>query len=136
MIKIARFPFSPEFDRPIQRKCRSRRFQPYSISQEMITPTTWSARVDLASLPTQKEDLKITKDESKRELQISGSSKTSEIIEGVKIESTHNWKRTLSVPKTVDVKSLSSKFDGKNLLFTADRKSGTNVPISFVHKDE
>ena len=66
MIKIAGFPFSPEFDRPIQRKSRDRRYQPYSISQEMITPTTWSARVDLASFPTQKEDLKITKDESKR----------------------------------------------------------------------
>ena len=136
MIKIAGFPFSPEFDRPTQRKSRSRRFQPYSTSQEMITPTTWSATVDLTSLPTQKEDLKITKDESKRELQISGLSKTSEIVEGVKIESAHNWKRTLSVPKTVDFESLSSKFDGKNLLFTADRKLGTNVPISFVHNDE
>ncbi|CAG5107319.1 Oidioi.mRNA.OKI2018_I69.chr1.g3261.t1.cds [Oikopleura dioica] len=136
MIKIAGFPFSPEFDRPIQRKSRDRRYQPYSISQEMITLTTWSARIDLASLPTQKEDLKITKDESKRELQISGSSKTSEIIEGVKIESAHNWKRTLSVPKTVDFESLSSKFNGKNLLFTADRKYGTNVPVSFVNKTE
>merc|ERR1711976_85262 len=125
MIKITGFPFSPEFDRPIQRKSRDRRYQPYSTSQEMITPTTWSARIDLASLPTQKEDLKI-----------SGSSKTSEIVEGLKIESAHNWKRTLSVPKTVDFESLSSKFNGKNLLFTADRKYGTNVPVSFVNKTE
>ncbi|CAG5089557.1 Oidioi.mRNA.OKI2018_I69.PAR.g12262.t1.cds [Oikopleura dioica] len=136
MIKIAGFPFSPEFDRPTQRKCRVRRFQPYSISQEMITPTTWSATVDLTSFPTQKEDLKITKDESKRELQISGLSKTSEIVERMKIESVHNWERTLSVPKTVDFESLSSKFDGKNLLFTADRKFGRNVPINFLNKSE
>ena len=136
MIKIAGFPFSHEYGRPSQRKCRARRFQPYSISEEMITPTTWSATIDLASLPTQKEDLKITKDKSKRELQISGSSKTSEIIEGVQIESAHNWKRTLTVPKTVDFESLSSKFNGKNLVFTADRKLGTDVPINFLKNNE
>lgn len=136
MIKIAGFPFSPEFDRPVQRRCPIRRFQPYCTSREMTTPTTWSATIDLGSLPTQKDDLRITKDESKRELQISGSSKTSEIVEGVKIESAHNWKRTLTVPKTVNFESLSSKFNGKNLLFTADRKFGTDVPINFVMKNE
>ena len=136
MIKIAGFPFSPEFDRPSQRKCRARRFQPYSISEEMITPTTWSATIDLASLPTKKEDLRITKDESERKLQISGSSKTSDIVEGVKIESAHNWKRTLTVPKSVDFESVSSKFNGKNLLFTADRKLGTDVPINFLKNNE
>ena len=134
MIKIAGFTFSPEYDRPSQRKCR--RFQPHSISEEMITPTTWSATIDLTSLPTQKEDLRITKDESKRELQISGSSKTSEIVEGVKIESAHNWKRTLTVPKTIDFESLSSKFNGKNLIITADRKLGTDVPINFLKNNE
>ena len=136
MIEIVRFPFSADFERPIQRKWHARRFQPYSISEETMTPTTWSVSVDLSALPTQKEDLKITKDKSKRELQMSGSSRTTNEKRGIKIESTHSWTKTLTVPETVDFDSVTSKFNGSTLVFSASRQLGTQIPVDFVTENE
>jgi len=136
MIEIVGFPFSAEFERPIQRKCRARRFQPYSVSEEAMTPTSWSASVDLSALPTQKEDLKLTKDKSKRELQMSGSSRTTNEKRGMKIDSTHSWTKTLTVPETVDFDRVESKFNGSTLVFSASRQLGTQIPVDFVTENK
>ena len=48
----------------------------------------------------------------------------------MKIESMHNWKKTVTVPENVDFETLSSKFNGSNLTFTAVRKIGTDIPVN------
>ena len=86
----------------------------------------WLHKIDLSRMPTKPEDLHVKMEENT--LSVSGKSELStDGRSGMKIFSVHNWQKEISVPETLDVKTLTCKMDQNWLIFSADFKKQEKI---------
>merc|ERR1712012_804711 len=98
----------------------------------------WCSCLNLSAIPTKAEDLHVKVDEKSRVLSVSGKSQTeSTRRDGVKIFSTHVWKKDIRLPEDVELKTIASKLHENKLTFVAERvqkeeEKQEQIPIELV----
>jgi len=120
-----------ENDEPIQQVCvkntgKCCELPGFSGDFSPCDDEKWVHKIDLSRMPTKPEDFHVKMEQNT--LSVSGKSELStDGRSGMKIFSVHNWQKDISVPETVNIKTLSCKVDQNWLIFSAEIKKQEKI---------
>merc|ERR1711955_159645 len=95
-----------------------------------VTTDSWNPKMELSIMPTEDKDLSVSI--ANNQMTLIGKSETESDKNGLKLKSTHQWRREFTIPKNVNLGSIKVKLDKSKLklTITSDVNADTVIPIT------